>query len=458
MKYCHYHPLSPATWYCPRCHTDTCDCCSDESVNLEQRHCFQCGAPLESLGSAYTAEPFWEHLTEIFRYPLRTSVMALIVVVSVIGTALSFLPVLGVLATLVSAGIFFKYSFRCLEETAGGNMVPPDITDAYSGGLLIIVKLFLLMIGVGVLIGAAGWYLGNGVAGLLTALVMLSLPAFLTNFVVSDSILYAASPLNNLRIIAAIGLPYGLLIGLLMLMASSVSFLSYLMISGWEWLTIALISVVSNYYMLVMFHLMGYVVFQYQQRLGFSAREELGIDAQPRSEIERLRAQISVLVKHGNYSKALTIYRHLLERYRQDVSLQDEYFEFLVLTASRDVLQGFADDYLLLKTERGHLDQLKRIYRHIRSLLPDFIPADGEVRYQVAKQFAALGEYSVTVHLINGMHRQHTDLELLIRSYSLLEEALEGLDKQDLVASCRAFLAQLRSKQSATLTVQKPAF
>lgn len=446
MKYCRFHPTQAASWHCPRCCTDTCDTCADESVNIDKRHCFQCGGVLESLGAAYTAEPFWEHLKAIFRYPFTWPVMTLIVVVSVIGMVLSFLPILGTLAALISAGIFIKYSFRCLEETAMGNMVPPEITDAYSGGLMIIVKMLFMMIVVGVLIGLAGYYLGEGIGGLLTGLVMLSVPAFLINYAITDELLSSASPFSILRIITAIGLPYGLLIGLLMLMSSSVSFLMYLLISDWQWLTTTLVSVVSNYYLVVMFHLMGYVVFQYQRQLGFSARESSGADELHRSEVDRCRAQISVLVKSGEYEKAQSVYRRVLDRNRSDMALQDEFFEFLCMTARRDALQRFIDDYLALKTEKGYLDQLRRIYRQVRTLLPNYVPADGDVRYQLATQFSELGEYAVTVHLINGMHKEHSDLGLLIKSYTLLEQALDGLGKDELAEACRGFLQKLRER------------
>lgn len=455
MKYCRFHPTQAASWYCPRCCNDTCDTCADESVNIEKRHCFQCGGVLESLGAAYTAEPFWEHLRAIFRYPFTWPVMTLILAVSVIGMTLSFLPILGMLAALISAGIFIKYSFRCLEETAMGNMAPPDITDAYSGGLMIMVKMIFMMILTGVVIGVAGYYLGEGIAGLLTGLVMLSIPAFLINYAITDELLSSASPFSILRIITAIGLPYGLLIGLLMLMSSSVTFLMYLMISDWQWLTTTLISVVSNYYLVVMFHLMGYVVFQYQRQLGFSARESSGMDEPHRSEVERSRAQISVLVKSGEYEKAQSVYRRVMDRHRSDMTLRDEFFEFLCMTARRDELQRFMDDYLALKTEKGYLDQLRRIYRQVRTILPNYVPSDGEVRYQLAKQFSELGENAVTVHLINGMHKVHSDLGLLIRSYRLLEQALEELGKDELAEACRSFLQKLQSRAGATTVVNE---
>ena len=95
MKYCKYHPTEAATWYCTHCDSRVCDTCTLESERGEDRYCCKCGATLESLGSAYTAEPFWERLSETFRYPLTVPVMTLIVVLSAISGVLFFVPIVG---------------------------------------------------------------------------------------------------------------------------------------------------------------------------------------------------------------------------------------------------------------------------------------------------------------------------------------------------------------------------
>ena len=449
MEYCKYHPLSAATWYCPQCDIYTCDTCTNETAYQDQRRCFSCGAELDTLGSAYTAEPFWHHLKAMFRYPLNTSTLGLIIAIAVLGSLLSFIPLLGLVAALISTGIFLKYSFRCLEETANGNMVPPDIQDAYEGGLILIMKMtgLLLLLGIG---GALlTQFIGPGVTGLLGMLVLLSIPAFLINFALTDSILQSAAPAALLRIIAAVGMPYGILIGFMFLMASSVGVLSYLVSSELSLLTMILQSVISNYYMVVIFHMMGYVVFQYQEPLGFSARERFGDMPAPRSEAELVKAHIDVAVKEGDYDKVISLYQNYLSKSPQDVVMYDVWFEFLLRTARRDLLAKTADDYIHVKYLKGHKSELKRIYKQVLQLFPVYIPGDGKVRYQLAKDFFDAGDFLTCVRMINGMHKKYKDLPLLIRSYLLLADALMELKKPEQAAKCRALVAQFQKKAEA---------
>lgn len=448
MKYCKYHPTEAATWYCTHCDCQVCDTCTQESERGDDRYCCKCGATLESLGSAYTAEPFWERLSETFRYPLTVPVMTLIIILSAISGVLFFMPIVGAVAGLISAGILTKYSFQCLEETASGNMSPPGLSEAFSGGIIIIFK----MIGLIILITAGGvgsyHYLGAGITGLLGAFVVLSIPAFLINFALTDRVLASFAPQNILRIVGAVGLPYGILIGLLLLMSSSVGLLSYMVFSGFEWASMILQSVISNFYMVVIFHLLGYVVFQYQEKLGFYARAQTGDAPVYRSEVERSRAKISVLVKEGDYEAVNRLYQKTLDRNGQDMSLNDEYFEFLMATGNKESLLEFADEYMSYKLHKGQQVQLKRIYNQVRSVIADFKPTGSEVRFTLAKDYASFGDYPAVVRLINGMHQECSDNQLLVDAYTLLREALEALGRDSMVRSCDQYLIRLKRNVS----------
>ena len=448
MKYCKYHPTEAATWYCTHCDCQVCDTCTQESERGDDRYCCKCGATLESLGSAYTAEPFWERLSGTFRYPLTVPVMTLIIILSAISGVLFFMPIVGAVAGLISAGILTKYSFQCLEETASGNMSPPGLSEAFSGGIIIIFK----MIGLIILITAGGvgsyHYLGAGITGLLGAFVVLSIPAFLINFALTDRVLASFAPQNILRIVGAVGLPYGILIGLLLLMSSSVGLLSYMVFSGFEWASMILQSVISNFYMVVIFHLLGYVVFQYQEKLGFYARAQTGDAPVYRSEVERSRAKISVLVKEGDYEAVNRLYQKTLDRNGQDMSLNDEYFEFLTATGNKESLLEFADEYMSYKLHKGQQVQLKRIYNQVRSVITDFKPTGSEVRFTLAKDYASFGDYPAVVRLINGMHQECSDNQLLVDAYTLLREALEALGRDSMVRSCDQYLIRLKRNVS----------
>jgi len=196
--------------------------------------------------------------------------------------------------------------------------------------------------------------------------------------------------------------------------------------------------------MIIMFHLLGYVVFQYQERLGFYAREQNGDAPAFRSDLDRNRAKISVAVKNGNYDVATEIYKKCLERHGQDIALYDEYFDFLVATRNKEELAEFADEYMSYKNRKGHQVQFKRIYNQTRSLLGDFKPSDHQVRYQLAQDYASFGEYPAVVRLINGMHQECSDNQLLVDAYTLLREALEALGRDSMVRSCDQYLTRLK--------------
>jgi hypothetical protein len=170
---------------------------------------------LESLGAANTVEPFWRRLPEAFKYPLNSSSMSLIVgtsIISVLATLMPFLLILSVLMYLFAAGSILKYSFSCLERTALGEMKAPDVMDAYQGGIKLLFQLVLITIILSAVVGIAGYYLGNAIGGFLLVVVVFSFPAILIRFAQTENMLEAMNPLHALGLIAAIGLPYGLLI------------------------------------------------------------------------------------------------------------------------------------------------------------------------------------------------------------------------------------------------------
>jgi hypothetical protein len=113
------------------------------------------------------------------------------------------------------------------------------------------------------------------------------------------------NPLGTVRLMATIGLAYGLLLALIMIMMGSVGVINEFIGTDFSMATNILQSIVSNYYMIVVFHLMGYMIFQYQDKLGFSATESDGEAAELRPERDRLAALIDVNIKEGNYEEVL---------------------------------------------------------------------------------------------------------------------------------------------------------
>lgn len=460
MDYCKYHPLEGATYKCAACNSFHCDSCIDDEHTTP--HCFVCGAVLESLGSANTVEPFWRRLPAAFKYPLNSNSMSLIVItalISVLATLMSFLWILSLVMVLFAAGTLMKYSFTCLERTAMGEMKAPDVMDAYSGGIKLLLQLVLMTVLVMVIVGAAYYYLGAALGGLFGLIAIISYPAILIRFAQTESMLDAMNPFAAVALMTAIGLPYGLLIVFMLIMMTSVGVLHQWIGSLIPAVSYLLQSIISNYYTVVMFHLMGYMLFQYQEQLGYSARSDEDDDRLQRSEQERLAAKIDVMLKEGDYEKLVTLYYHAFKQYPHEPIFFEEFFDLLYVCKKTALMADYAQIYLEFLNRRKRFDKLTPTLKQILLVVPDYLPDSPILRVQLATLLKQQGDLKLAVKLLNGMHKLYPEFAGLPDAYHLLADTLAEMPSMQAQADkCRQLVLQLKRKadeRQAALVLQQ---
>ena len=448
MEYCKYHPLSPATFHCPDCGTDHCDLCVDEGRGNSEERCFICGDPVESLGAANSATPFWRRLEEAFKYPLKAETIGLIIGLALVQAIAGYLP-FSFIIQLAVFGIAVKYSLYCMQQTSEGFLTAPDITNAYTGAVNEAVRMIALIFTLTFMAVGAYTLVGSFAGELFTMLLMLGLPAILINYGFSESILYAINPLNMFRLVFAIGLPYGLIIGLLMVMAASVGVLLKLFEGQLSILSQTLSSAISYYYAFVMFHLMGYMIFQYQGQLGFVASEQ-GNDLKPvRSDAEKTDAEISILVKEGEYDKALRLFDDALKLFPDDKQLNRHYFDFLLATGNKKTLLQFATRFFTHLYRTHQPDRLPIAYNQVLKRLPKFRPESPLARYQLAKACEQAGYHKLAVIQIQGMKKEFPEFEYLAEAYDVMATSLSFLPgMENETVKCQKLAQQLKSQKS----------
>jgi hypothetical protein len=452
MGYCKYHPLTPAAFHCQHCDIDFCGHCINEDPYRDTQRCFHCQQDLDPLGARNSAPPFWRRLQETFHYPLQAQPLIFIALISFLSALLSFTP-FAMLGVLVLSGIMMKYCFSCLESTARGQLNPPDITTAYEGGVALMLSLILILVLMGGAVVAVGLYLGPTAAGLLATLMVISLPAVMINFAMSENLLFALNPLNSIKLIHTIGLPYGLLLGFILIMISSVGAIGGLFGSQISVLSLGLQSVVSNYYTVVAFHMMGYMLFQYQFELGFVAQTDE--DSEARSDRDRLLAHIDVCVKEGQFGKALKLFSEGVHKYANDRELFEMCFNFMCATKNREHIGNFTSSYLQLLQDQGRPELVRGVFKRARDVNTEYQPTDIKLRVHLARDCHDSGDFMTAIKLINGLHKQHPEHPLLLEAYHLMAEAMEQVPKMAAqLPACHKLIAQLK-KQTAAAPVQK---
>ena len=448
MKYCKYHPLTAATYHCETCNTTLCDKCVDDSSPKAGTYCLSCDKKVVSLGAKYNADAFWRRLEESFHYPLNKGTIVFIVVMAFLTTIASFLP-FAFIWYLMLTGAFMKYCFTCLEKTARGSNRAPDITAAYDGGIILALQLLAIVVIVTAVITGIYFWLGVGMATFIGAIIICCIPAILINFAFTEQILEAINPLKILTIISAVGLPYGLLLALIMVMMGSVGVINQLIGNELSLLSISLQSVVSNYYTIVTFHIMGYMIFQYQDRFGFTAVQEDHKKTKARSSAELAMARIDITIKEGDYNKAIELFCTAIKKESDNKTLCNNYFEFLLAIKNKERIDEYASFYFRFLNENQREDLINLSYKKILRAYPHFMPNNPEDRIMLAKECKQSGDPRSALKLLNGIKKAHPQYNRLEVVYALMAEALRDIPNMATKAEQFAALSQrvMDSKQ-----------
>ncbi|MEE4300915.1 MAG: hypothetical protein V2J24_15860 [Pseudomonadales bacterium] len=445
MESCRYHPTVAAGWHCRHCARDFCDdCIAQGPQNRYQTTCILCDEPLDSLGGAGDAEPFWRRLEASFRYPLTLDAGGLIIGGAILGTVAIYLPpIFAVLLSLFVAGVVVRYSFNCLKSTAQGRLVAPDIVESYGGGIALLFKLFVMLMAVSLLIGLAVAFLGPALGGLIALVVLVLVPAMIMLFAAQDSLRAGLDLRAAWRLVGAIGTPYGVLLGLMLVMMTSIAVIEELLGST-GFIALTLQSAASNYYTIVMFHIMGYVLFQYQRELGYVAERDDGSSQTPKSERELIDARIAVFVKEGRYEDALKVFSAAVKRFPEDRALGRKCLDFLLATRQEKLLDDYASAFFERALKQRDPAPLAPDYHAVRRVLPGYMPDTAELRVALARELQHRGESKHAVQLLNGLHKVFPKYGGLPEAYGLMAEVLESMPKMAPQAEkYRAFAAKL---------------
>ncbi|BFM13493.1 hypothetical protein R50072_36460 [Simiduia litorea] len=448
MEYCHFHPLSSATFYCDHCLTNLCDHCVDDSQQRGGERCISCAKQLISLGAAHSAEPFWRKLKEAFHYPLNGQSLTLIIGVALMTSVAAFIP-FAIVFYLMAVGALMRYSFACLENTANGKMTAPDITEAYEGGVLLIFQLIGIVVIMTAAVFGVNQFLGEGLARLLAVFCILSFPAIIILFALNRNMFDAVNPLSIIQLILSVGLSYGVLLGLILVMSASVSVIHELIGAEFSFINALLQGIVSNFYTIVAFHIMGYMIFQYQAELGFVAREDHGGIAKGKSEQDLHNAKIDIALKLGHYSQVVDLFGEANKKFPNEYNYYIRCFDFLCATKQTDRLEKFLPFYFDFLPKAQRADQIYPSFKRALGLIPSYLPTTAKLRHQLAEQCQIKGDPKSALRMLNGIHKHFPSYAKLPAAYEVMERALgdiPNMDKQR--AQCKLLIQSLKQKSA----------
>jgi tetratricopeptide (TPR) repeat protein len=404
--YCNYHPSQFAAYQCPKCGVNLCSNCIIRRKYEQYGQtknvfiCPKCNVYAKELSITNAIEPFWTRLPKFFKYPLSPKPIIMIFIISVLSSFFMGKNIVSALIQFACFGVVLTYSYSVLASTANGNLKPPLISlNTISDDFGIVFKQYAIYLIIALISIQLSIKISLFLGLTFLAISLLLLPAMIIMLAVTKSFFAAIMPQVFIRLAWRIGWPYLALCFFLMTLASApVAILSLIWNVIPKNIVNFFVTFFSSYYMIVSYHLMGYILFQYHEQVGYKidydrndepiADSKTSIKATAsingRSENEMLN-RINILIKEGNFDDAISLIREETHGKISDPIIAERYFNLLQLKKMKPELIEYGRNYIQFLSNTNQKDKLCEVYLLCKSIDENFINNDAACLYITAK-------------------------------------------------------------------------
>jgi len=430
-KFCEYHSTKPAYWNCPKCGSYFCPDCivtrkkggvlQHENIHL----CPKCNVETTWVGVANIIEPFWTRLPKFFTYPFSLQPLALIILLSIASLILSKLSIIGLLLKIVLWGILFKYSFSALKATAHGDLTPPGITsETISEDFMQVFK----QIAIYVIIGFIFFWLiptaGIIVAVLFLLFVLLYVPAIIILLVTTNSLLHAVNPVVFTRLAFRIGRGYFLMYFFLILLYFAPFVLGqYIMKFFPTELFELFFGFAENYYIIISYHLMGYVILQYHEEIGYQVDyEDFKESVVKTKEIKEdestnMLNRVNIMIKDGKLDEAISFIKDTTKTHPiTDITLSERYLNLLIMKKRKPEMLKHCITHLDLLAHKNIKIKACEIYAKCLTMNEEFIPTSFAL-FKIGGWLNETGKIKEAIRTYNRLTKAFPDDALVPKAY-----------------------------------------
>jgi tetratricopeptide (TPR) repeat protein len=345
--------------------------------------------------------PLWHRMPGFFQYPLQTRALAVVLPAAALYLLLP--PTFfGLLAFLVLSALLVKYLYEVLDHSSEGHLEPPPLSsEVLLEGYALPFKQLLVLYLAGSLIGVAFVYGGVflGVVALIG--IQLALPASVMLLATTRSFRSAIHPGLLLELIRTMGRTYWILYGCLVLLNLSSGSLAWALSGRVPGFVLdALVGFASLYFAVIMFHMMGYALFQHHAALGY---EPAGQAVEEEPELALYRQ----LLEEENYPAAREELQALLAQRPDDLELHRQLQRLCRLTGADAAGARHAVEFIARLLEGKRIREASEVYLEAVTVTPQLRPARPEHYLPLCRMLRDRGAHREAIALANGFHRRH---------------------------------------------------
>jgi hypothetical protein len=379
--------------------------------------------------------PFWERMRPMLAYPLHSEALLTISLLAALRL-LGYVPGVGWLLNIIIIAATFKYAAEVLSATANGSLeAPTGYSTPDSVGWVVLKVVVLLWIMAIVAVIALGYVGAGNLAWIAALAIALGAPAALMSAAIDQDTFGALNPALWWATISRIGWPYvGASLLCLIITYSEANAKSMLLpfLPG----PVAIVGhhFIANYATVVTFHLLGYLVYQYRDELGYEIKataptalpRPLDRDQAIIDESERLAAN------GETHEAARVLGSHINERGGTDAA-HLRYRKLLTLHGDQPGLDKHAQQYLNVLIAHDKWRAALDFWAECRAANAELWPSDPEQVRELVDKAHELGKPALALKFANGFSRanpKHTSVPWVhLRVAQALAEALGQPDQ-----------------------------
>lgn len=384
--------------------------------------------------------PFWHRLRAISLYAFRGDALMTIGLLA-LCRLLMLLPVMGWLIGIAIWVGVYKYGFEALRATANGRLDPPvgsmNVDEDLGWSAL---RLQAGFVALNVLCFV---FLGPVIGIIASVVLAFGFPGAIMSLAIEENVLHALNPLTWLQIMGRLGWPYFVAVLLCLLINASMSNAQAMLLPFLPFfVAIVVFYFLAHYAVVTMFHLMGYLIYQYHDELGYTVDKPIVLRKASDDPDQPLLDEAMALVRDGKADAATELLREQLRSRGGSDAVHVQYRKLLRLNNNKDELVRHGRDYLSILLAQDKEKQALELARDCLELDPTFAPAQAEDITRVASKAAQLGQPQVALRLLAGFHKRFPKSRDIPKNYLLVAKLMHERMNKD--AEAHALLLQLK--------------
>lgn len=336
--------------------------------------------------------PFWTRIPAIATYPLRGSALYALIALTLCSALLVLPGILKLVVLGVLGMATYTYAFDILRHSANGEHDAPRL--GYNSFDSAVLRLILLAFALGIVIVAAGVIAGKPGLTVAYLAVQLLLPGMMIALAIDGSLRRALNPAVSIGMALRIGWPYLAAYGLLYVIQGSGTAAIFVALKCLPPVVRELTIVVASIWSLfASFHLMGYLVYQYHEELGYAPSG--GVALQREEPDQRLLDEAEQFVRDGHSDEAFQALRGAVRSRAVSLAVHELYQRLLRQHHRNDELRNHTRQYINRLLQEKHERRALALQREALDTDPAFAPLLPEQATLLAERAKMAGQYQL---------------------------------------------------------------